>query len=144
MPPNELPSPVVVLPTTLVVESTVEPTAAVVPPTTLPTVEVVELTTPPTRPPDDELREPPELALADDALFALPAKRSSSLARALAAPLTTEVMVAAIGTFNEPPSRRSKRSPIRDSPLLLLFWLTSVTWPTSREPLLTTVRPCDL
>ena len=61
------------------------------------------------------------LARDDDALLASLANRSSLFALARALPLTTEVIVAAIGIFNEPPSIRSKRSPIRDSPLLFVF-----------------------
>src|SRR6185503_12933277 len=147
MPPNERPTPVVVFPTTLVVESTVEPTADVVPPTTLPTVEVVELTAPPTPPSRPLLLDDERAELVEPgdplAMVSLP-NGSSLLALTLALPLVTEVIVAAIGVCNDPCSSRSNRMPMRDSPLLLLFWTTSVTWPTSREPFPTTVRSPDL
>src|SRR6185436_11149824 len=133
IPPSDVPMPFAVPPTALVVESTVEPTADVVPPT------------PPSKPPlllDDERAE---LVEPGDPLVMVSLPNGSSLlAFTLALPLVTEVIVAAIGVCSDPCSSRSNRMPMRDSPLLLLFWTTSVTWPTSREPFPTTVRPPDL
>ena len=114
-------------------------------PTALPTVEVVELTTPPTPPSKPPLLlddERAELVERRDPLATVSFPNGSSLpALTLALPLVTEVIVAAIGVCNDPCSSRSNRMPMRDSPLPLLLWTTSVTWPTSREPFPTTVCP---
>ena len=114
----------------------------------LPTVEVVELTTPPTPPSKPPLLlddERAELVERRDPLPMVSLPKESSLpAFALALPLVTEVIVAAIGVCNDPRSSRSKRMPMRDLPLPSLFWTTSVIWPTRRDPFATTVRPPDL